>query len=163
MLTWVDVVMLVVVAVSAGISLWRGFVREAMSLAVWVAAIWIALAFAPEFSGWLTRWVDTPSIRHALAFVALLVIVLLLGALVSYLVSQLVKKTGLSGTDRMLGVVFGVVRGVVIVAVLVLLGGLTMLPQDPWWNDSVLMPHAETLALWLRQFLPPDIADNIQF
>lgn len=162
-MNWADIAMLVVIAISAGISLLRGFAKEAMSLAIWIAAIWIALAFAPAFSGWLTDWVDQPSIRNALAFIALLVTVLILGALVSYLVSQLIRKTGLSGTDRMLGMVFGVVRGVVIVAVLVMLAGLTALPQDPWWSESAFMPHVQTLAVWLRDFLPPDIADNIQF
>ena len=76
---------------------------------------------------------------------------------------QGVDKTGLSGTDRVLGIVFGVVRGVVVVALLVLLAGLTTMPKDPWWGESALLGHFQVIALELRALLPPDMAAYFNF
>ena len=75
----------------------------------------------------------------------------------------MVEKTGLSGTDRMLGIIFGIGRGAVIVSVLVLLAGLTPVPQDPWWSQSTFIPHFESLALKIQELLPPDIAQQLTY
>ena len=83
--------------------------------------------------------------------------------MVNYLAGKLVDKTGLTGTDKMLGVVFGIARGAVIVAILVLLAGLTPVPQDPWWQDSMFLGYFEELAMWMRDFLPSGIANNITY
>lgn len=160
---WVDFFILGVILVSGLLSLWRGFVKEALSLLTWIAAPVIAILFYEDFAPWFERWVSVPSARLALAFGILLVLVLILGGLVNYLVGQLVSKTGLTGTDRALGIVFGIARGVMVVGVLVLLAGLTQVPQDPWWKESVFLKHFVDLALWMRSFLPTDIAANIQY
>jgi membrane protein required for colicin V production len=160
---WVDYFILGVVLLSGLLSLWRGFVKEALSLLTWIAAPVIAILFYEDFAPWFERWVSVPSARLALAFGILLVLVLILGGLVNYLVGQLVSKTGLTGTDRALGIVFGIGRGVMVVGVLVLLAGLTQVPQDPWWQESVFLKHFVDLALWMRSFLPTDIAENIQY
>lgn len=160
---WVDYILVAIVLVSALLSLWRGFVREALSLVSWVAALWIALLFFHDLADWLARWIDTPSVRDAVGFGVLFVVTVMIGGLVSYLAGQLVAKTGLTSTDRALGVIFGIARGIVIVAVLVLLAGLTTIPDDPWWRESLLLAHFQDMALWLRSFLPEDIARNIQF
>ncbi|HFD79896.1 MAG TPA: CvpA family protein [Gammaproteobacteria bacterium] len=160
---WVDYLLLAIIVISTLLSLWRGFVREALSLASWLAALWIAMLFFEDLAGWLATWIDTPSVRSAVAFAILFVSTVLVGGLVGYLAGQLVARTGLTATDRALGMVFGVARGVVIVAVLVMLAGLTTVPQDPWWSESLLLPHFQEMALWLRSFLPADIADHIQY
>lgn len=160
---WVDYFILGVILLSGLLSLWRGFVKEALSLITWIAAPVIAIFFYEDFAPWFERWVSVPSARLALAFGILLVLVLILGGLVNYLVGQLVSKTGLTGTDRALGIVFGIARGVMVVGVLVLLAGLTQVPQDPWWQESVFLKHFVDLALWMRSFLPTDIAANIQY
>jgi membrane protein required for colicin V production len=74
-----------------------------------------------------------------------------------------VTKTGLAGTDRLLGVVFGVARGAFIVAILVLFAGLTPMPQDAWWHDSRLLGYFQEFALWMRDYLPKDMAENISY
>jgi membrane protein required for colicin V production len=82
---------------------------------------------------------------------------------VNILVAQIVQHTGLTGTDRLLGIVFGLLRGVALITVLVLLAGLTPLPKDPWWSQSLFLPHFQNAALWLRNFLPPTFAEYVQF
>lgn len=154
---WVDYAILTVIGVSALISIWRGLIREVLSLVAWLVAIWVALNFTPMLAGRLEGLVSIPSARLALAFIGLFVGTLLAGAVVNLLVARLVHLSGLSATDRMLGVLFGVARGVVIVAALVLVAGMTPLPRDPWWHESVLLGHFEVLALWMRSHLPPEL------
>ncbi len=162
-MNWVDYAILVIIAVSVAISLLRGFTREALSLAGWIIAFWVALTFAPNLDGLLKSHVDTPSLRLAVGFAILFFATLFLAALLNYLAVQLIKKTGLSGTDRMIGVFFGVARGALVVAVLVLIGGLTPMPQDSWWRESVLMHYFQDMAVWMRHYLPPELASNIKY
>lgn len=158
-MSWADYLIIGIIALSALISLARGFVREALSLLVWVCAFGIAWTFFRELSGQLSPWVDTPSLRLGLAFILLLLGVLLVGGFLTWLVAQLVEKTGLSGTDRLLGALFGVARGMLLVCILILLAGLTPLPQDPWWQSSPLVVRFQPMAVWLLNLLPPDVAD----
>jgi membrane protein required for colicin V production len=160
---WVDFVIVGIIGLSALISLVRGFVREAVSLAVWFLAFGLAWTNFREFAPYLTQWVPTPSVRLGAAFVVLLVAVLIVGGIVGWLIGLLVDKTGLSGTDRLLGMVFGAVRGAVLVAILVLLAGLTPFPGDPWWGQSQLIVHFQELAAWLLSLLPPDVSEYFQF
>ena len=161
---WVDYIVLVIIAISALLSLWRGFVKEAISLASWIAALWVAMLFFYDLADLMRAWIESPTVREWVAFGALFVGTVLVGGLINYLAGQLVTKTGLTATDRTLGMVFGITRGIVIVAVLVLLAGwLTRLPQDPWWQESILLGHFQDMAVWLRSFLPANVAEHIQF
>ncbi|WP_456412965.1 CvpA family protein [Thiolapillus sp.] len=162
-LIWVDFAILGIILISALISLIRGFMREAFSLAVWVLAFWISWTFFRDFSLRLEPFIATPSVRLGVAFVILLILSLMAGGLLNYLVIRLINSTGLSGSDRFIGMIFGLARGVVLMAILVLLAGLTPLPQDPWWQQSVLIPYFQELALWLKELLPPEVADKFQF
>jgi membrane protein required for colicin V production len=159
---WVDYVIIGIIGLSALISLVRGFMREALSLAAWVLAFWVAWTFFRELAVQLD-WFTVPSVRLGVAFVILFVVTLMLGALVNFLVGQLVEKTGLSGTDRMIGILFGAARGALLVAMLVLLAGLTPFPNDPWWKESQLIVHFQELAVWLKTLLPPDIGEKFNF
>jgi len=125
--------------------------------------LWVAVVFFQDLAHLMKGWIDTPSIRDVSAFAILFVVTVLVGGLVNYLAGQLVAKTGLTATDRVLGMLFGIARGIVIVAVLVLLAGLTALPEDPWWQEALLLEHFQDMALWLRSFLPANIAENIRF
>ena len=160
---WVDYILLGVIVISALLSLWRGFVTEAISLLSWIVGLWVAVVFFQDLAHLMKDWIDTPSIRDVSAFAILFIGTVLVGGLVNYLAGQLVAKTGLTATDRVLGMLFGIARGIVIVAVLVLLAGLTALPQDPWWQEALLLEHFQDMALWLRSFLPANIAENIRF
>ena len=160
---WIDYAILAIVGISGVISLMRGFVREALSLAGWIAAFWAALAFSGRAAAWLEGHVTVPSVRVGIAFAALFIGVLLLCGIVLRLAGLLVERTGMSGTDRALGIVFGVLRGIVIAGLLVLLAGLTPLPRDPWWNQSMFLPHFVEFAHQIRAFLPPDMQQQFQF
>ncbi|WP_018952804.1 CvpA family protein [Thioalkalivibrio sulfidiphilus] len=160
---WIDFVILGIIALSALISLFRGFVKEAISLATWVVAFWVSLSYASPLSGLLPASLEDPTLRVGIAFAVLFILTLILGGVINVLAGQMVKRTGLSGTDRSLGVVFGMARGLLVVAVLVLLAALTVLPQEPWWSDSLLLPHFERLAIWLRGFLSEDLAAHFVF
>lgn len=162
-MNWVDYTILAVIGISVVISILRGFTKEALSLAGWVIAAWVALSFADNLQALLEPHITVPSLRLIIAFAILFITTLLLAGLVNYLAVQVIKKTGLSGTDRMIGVLFGVARGSLVVAVLVLIGGITPMPQDPWWRESQLLHYFQDMAIWLRQFLPTDIAKNIQY
>ena len=160
---WIDYAILAIVGISGVISLMRGFIREALSLVGWIVAFWVALAFSGEVAVMLEAYVATPSARLGIAFVAMFVGVLLLSGIAIRLIGLLVEKTGMSGTDRTLGIVFGVLRGVVVVGLLVLLGTLTPLPRDPWWRESMLLPHFERVANEIRVFLPPNLQEQLRF
>jgi len=162
-LIWIDYVIVGLVVLSAVIGLFRGFVREAFSLLIWFVAAWVAYTYSQAFSLYLLDYIDVPSVRVAAAFVILLVTTLILGALLSFLIQQLIEKTGLTGTDRFAGCLFGIARGGVVVAVLVLLGGLTPMPQDPWWNASVLIGPFQDFAIWLHSQLPAGMATYLSY
>lgn len=160
---WVDYFIIGLITLSAAIGLWRGFVREAFSLALWVLAGWVGLTFSREFSVYLEPSLSYPSARIAAAFGALFIATLLLGGMLGFLIGKLVSATGFSGTDRLVGLMFGVARGAVIVAMLVLLAGLTPLPEDPWWKESRLIPPFQKLSLWLRDQLPSGLAGYVAY
>ena len=162
-MAWIDIAIIALILLSSILSLFRGFVTEALDLAAWLVAFWVAMTFHEELALWLAQWVTLPSAQKPAAFILLFIAAWLLGALVNYLAGKLVRKSGLSGTDRLLGVVFGAARGVAIVTILVLLAGLTMMPQDPWWQDSQLLGYFEELALWIRGYLPAGVAEKISF
>ena len=160
---WVDYTIIGLILVSSVIGLLRGLIREAFSLVIWVFAIWVGLTFSREFSSFLEGLIDYPSARIAAAFAVLFFITLILGALISYLLGELVKKTGLTGSDRFAGMIFGIARGLVVVAIIIMLAGLTPLPEDPWWKESVLIPPFQTFAVWLRDHIPSGMAGYVNY
>lgn len=145
-----DGVILFIIAVSALISVRRGFMREAFSLVTWVAAFVVARLFGPGLEVMLEASIETPSIRMAVAFGSLFAATLIVGALINHLLGELVRVTGLSGTDRLFGMVFGAVRGMVVVIVLVALAG-PMFVEDAWWQQSMLVPQFAMMEDWSRQ------------
>jgi membrane protein required for colicin V production len=157
-MSWVDLIIIAVVVVSALISLVRGFVKESISLASWVLAGFIALRYFTPLSELLEPYIESPTIRTGSGFAILFVCSLIIGAIINFMASQLVTKTGLSGTDKSLGVVFGAARGILIVIILVLLAGLTPMPSESWWKESTMIEYFASMASWIRDILPDDIA-----
>lgn len=160
----IDYVILAVVAVSALIGLIRGFLREAISLATWIVAVWVVHVYAGDVAGYFASKVESPVVRLMIAGAILFIVVLLLGAALGYLASVLVKSTGLSGTDRLLGMVFGALRGVILLALLLVVA-VALLPvtEESWWSGSQFIPYIEQAVVWLRDLLPPEVAEYLEY
>ena len=162
-MVWVDYLIIGIILISSGISIFRGFVKEVLSIISWAIALWVGLMFHSHLATLLAPYITTPTVRLFIAFFVLFAVTLILGALINHTISQLVEKTGLSGTDRSLGVVFGIIRGIAIVTIMVLAAGATPMPKDGWWQNSLLLHHFVVLAEWARSLLPTDIAQHINF
>ncbi len=148
--TWIDWLIAGVIVISALVSLRRGFFREVLSLVTWIAAVFVAWSFGGALAVHLTPYFETPSVRAMVAYALLFVATLFVGALVSRLIGSLIQMTGLSGTDRVLGMVFGGLRGCLLVTVIIGLLTLAPMDQDPAWQHSVLVPHFLLLADWSK-------------
>ena len=159
---YADYIILGIVAVSVLVGALRGFIKEAFSLAVWAAAFMVAFQYSGAVAMELENHIELPSVRTSLAFAGLFISVLLVGGLLTFLVGKLVEKTGLSGTDRLLGAVFGGIRGVALVLALILVAGLTPVPQDPWWQQSRSIQSLMPLADWAAGLLPDYIQEHLE-
>jgi membrane protein required for colicin V production len=146
-LIWIDWVILGVILVSALISIKRGFVREVLSLLTWVMAVAIAYLFGDRLAVLLEEHIMTPSLRHTVAMALLFSATLIVGAMVNYLIAELVRMTGLSGTDRFFGMIFGAARGTLVVLVILIFMPSTF-QQDSWWRQSTLIPHFLSMERW---------------
>jgi membrane protein required for colicin V production len=148
---WIDWVALGIIALSTLASLWRGFVREALSLVAWVAAFVIATVMSDRMAGLLGEFVGNETARYVAAWILLFIGILVLGALVNSLMAQLIRATGLSGLDRILGMVFGFARGLVVVLALLYVARELLPPQEQQiFQDSRLLPHLDMVATWAR-------------
>lgn len=162
-LLWVDYTIGVIVAMSAVMGLWRGFIKEAFALALWLVAVCVATQYTREVTALIPTTISYPPARSATAFSLLFFATLLLGGLIRFVLSQLIEKAGLTASDRILGMLFGVARGAVLVAILVMLAGITPLPEDPWWKKSLLIPPFQAFAVWLKTHMPNGLADYIHY
>ncbi len=147
-MSWADWLIIGLISISTLISLKRGFFKEAISLLIWVVAFMVARTFSHNLSSLLVEYIDAYSARMAVAFIILFVMTLVVGALINYLVATLVRATGLTGTDRVLGMVFGMARGALLVVVAVALVRHTPVSEDAWWKDSNLIPQFLLLEQW---------------
>jgi len=162
-MSWLDLLILGVIALSALISLIRGFVKESISLLSWIAAGIVAFRYFSPLAELLEPYLADPTIRSMAAFAVLFISTLIIGAIINFIMSQLVSKTGLSGTDKALGVVFGGARGVLIVTMIVLLASLTPMPEAQWWQDSAMVGFFQQLAGWVKGIIPADAVDSFSF
>lgn len=161
-MTVADWLIVLTVVTSITIGLIRGFVVEVMALVVWALAVLAAALFAQQLSDALTGSIETPSARIFLSYALIFVGTLLVGAVATWMLRKLVQGTGLSGTDRLLGGVFGIARGAVLVVLVVLMLGLTPFPRDVWWRESRLLPQVVEVAERARAWLPERIATQIR-
>jgi membrane protein required for colicin V production len=152
-MNWIDFAILGVILLSTIISLIRGFIKEAISLAIWFSAFFVASQFYADLAVQLTHFSD-PMIRNGVAIAILFIATLILGGLINYLIAQVVQFTGLTGTDRALGAIFGALRGVLIVsAMLFFLDTFTPSASSDWWQTSVLIPEFSLIIEWFFDYL----------
>lgn len=156
-LNWLDLAIIAIIGFSTLISFIRGFIREALSLTIWVVALYLAYVYSDMIAGRYLTSIEEQNIRIIAAFLIIFFAVLIVGAFINYLFSRLVQSTGLSGTDRILGLGFGVARGILLIAVMIMVAEMTVVAQNKFWKDSQLVPQFEGLTQWLHSKLPEGI------
>ena len=155
-LTWIDWLIVGIIALSTIISLIRGFTREVLSLATWIIAVWMGIKYTSVLDVWIGESITSPELRMATAFISIFLAVLIFGTIVSFLISKIVNGTGLTGTDRLLGSIFGIARGALIVVLMIVAGGLTPVIDSPAWKDSLVLPAFDPLTQKLIEYIPKD-------
>jgi membrane protein required for colicin V production len=151
-MNWLDWTIVAILALSTLLSLTRGFVKEALSLLAWVAAFLVSTTFSGRLASQLVEFIANDSLRYASAYVLLFAATLMLGSLLNMLLAQLIKVTGLSGLDRLLGTVFGFARGLVVVLVLLfILRAVLPVDEQQRIEQSLLVPHLALVDQWARQ------------
>ena len=149
-LNWADWTLIVIITLSSLMSLKRGFIKEALSLATWVVAFVVARTFHSNFQTLLLDTIDEPMLRVIAAFGILFIGTLLVGAGVNFIVGALIRLTGLTPIDRMLGVFFGLARGLILSVVVVAVLRLTPMSSSDWWMNSVMIENLAILEQWSR-------------
>ncbi|MDS4016020.1 MAG: CvpA family protein [Candidatus Accumulibacter sp.] len=161
-MTVFDYAVVFVVAASLLLGLWRGVVGEVIALTAWIGAFLAAKWWGPA-AGEGFSTIAEPSLRVLAGWLTVFVGVLVAMALLRLAVQSMLKALGLTLTDRLLGVIFGVARGLAIVLVLVALGGMTSLPREKWWSEAYFSPPLQTAVLASKPWLPAEVAKRIRF
>ncbi|MEC7551040.1 MAG: CvpA family protein [Pseudomonadota bacterium] len=143
-MTQVDNLILAVIAISSAFGVRRGFIKEIMSLLSWIAALLVSRVYSVSLASILENLIDNPSVRYVIAFSVLFVIIIMLGTLLNHVMSKLLVVTGLKTIDRLLGAVFGVARGTVIVLVFLFVLNV-FVSESEWWQQSTLIPYGMVL------------------
>ena len=162
-MTWLDYAVIGVMLLSVAWGVWRGLVREVMSLAGWVIAFLAANLFAGPLAEALPRSIPREELRLLIAFVAIFVVSLTLTTLAALLLAKILKAVGLGSLDRTLGGLFGLARGLIIVLAFALVAGLTAFPLNPIWKESFSGPTLGRTALALKPWLPPAFAERLRY
>jgi membrane protein required for colicin V production len=162
-MTGFDYVMIGVVGLSLLFGLWRGVVGEVIALLAWGLGIFAAMEFGTSVGHALFAGVSDPAIRTLVGCVVIFIGVLVAMSLLNMVVRSMVKALGLSLSDRLLGMIFGLARGMLVCMVLVGLGGMTSAPTQPWWQDATLSAPLETAVMAVKPWLPDDLAKRIRF
>lgn len=153
-LQWVDIAIILVIGLSVLTGLFRGFVKELVALCVWILAIWLAFKYSQSLDPWLKSYIKEESARTAIGFVIILFAVLLIGGVINALLSFILKRAGLSGTDKTLGMLFGFIRGVFIVGLVMLAVRMTSLPYEEYSKESMLYARFEPIVDLLYSHMP---------
>jgi membrane protein required for colicin V production len=156
-LNWFDYVIIAILVLSVFISFFRGFLREAISLVTWVVALLVGVRFAGPFGKVLPFHIDSPSIRYTIAFVIIFIAILIAGFIVNSLIKYFVDRIGIGFLDRILGVFFGVARGILAVGVILMILGFSPLKKEDWISSSQLVPKFTPLVQWLNSFIPSKV------
>lgn len=163
-MTSFDYIILIVVFLSVLLGWWRGLVYEVLSLLSWMTAYFVAKSWVSELTPYMPAVLESEALRSTAAFLAAFTITLILCGIAAWSLSKLIKSFGLDWrTDGVMGALFGFVRGLLLVLVIVLLAGLTTLPQTPFWRDALLSKPLQKLALQAKVLLPDEMAKRVSF
>ena len=158
-----DYAIIVLVVISIVVGVVRGAIREVINVVGWVLAFVLAHTFAGSLAGYLAEWMSEPIYRVATAWLAVFMCVLIVSGMIASLVSDLVRKLGLSGLDRTVGALIGVARGGLVILALTLAAGMTRFPQTDLWKKAAATPWLEMVAMHARPLLPESLASRISY
>lgn len=150
----IDIIIAVALLISIVVGIVRGFVKESISIAALLIAIWAALYFGPAVGDVSSSWLSSEGLQMWFGRVLVFAIVLSIGGLLGWGISKLVRMSVLGGMDRFLGSLFGVVRGILLLAVFIIGGQFAGFDKDEWWLQSRLIPHVEVVADWIKVMAP---------
>ncbi len=153
-MTSFDYAVIAIIVISALVGWWRGFMYELFSLIGWLAAYIVARTYSVQVLPYVPEAVGAENIRSAAAFAVLFIATLIIAALFAWFLARLAKFAGLSGMDGKFGAIFGMLRGGLVVIALVWLGGLTDLPQLPFWRNALSSKPLQEVALYAKDYLP---------
>lgn len=153
-LQWIDLVIIAVIGLSALTGLFRGVVKEVIALGIWILAIWLGYNYSQSLDPWLQSYIQEKSARTVVAFLIILFGTLLAGGIVNTILSFMLKSTGLSGMDKILGMVFGFARGVFIVALILAAVKMTSLPYQQYVQNSKVIAQLNPVVNWISGYLP---------
>ena len=162
-MTALDWCVIAVVALSTMFAFFRGFTRELIALVAWIFGVVAGIAFSPVVARWFPEFGGNEAVRYILAFALILVVALFLGALVAWPLGSVIRKSGLGFVARVLGAIFGVARGGLLVLGFVLVAGLTSLPRQDWWQNAALAPALVAAAMAAAQWLPETWAQRLDY
>lgn len=162
-MTSFDYAVLAIIGVSIIVSMMRGAIKELLALFGWIAAFYIAKTYASVLAPLLPVDIPTEALKTLAAFLILLIAVLFLNSLLSIAISSIVSKIGLGWLNRFLGVIFGFIKGFLIVCVVVLLAGLTSLPKEKMWTEAMLSSPLEVLVKAALPWLPESVTKHVKF
>jgi len=155
-LNWIDYTILAIVLLSLLIGIVRGFVCEVISLITWIVAFILAFEYAAPVAAHFT-FIKSPAGGYVLAFAGIFIIVLIIGISINVLVRQMWQRTGVPAMDRLLGLLLGIVRGVLIIAFILLFVKASPLNQEETVKNSQLIPLFNPIVTWLQKVLPEKI------
>lgn len=159
-LNWFDGVILGVIGLSILISFFRGFVREFISLVTWVVAIILSIKYALPLGEELSTFIDSAVLRYFIAFGVIFILVLIIGVAINAVLHGFTQESpGFSVVNRLLGVVFGAVRGILVMGMVLLFIHLSALQKSAWYEASQLSPSFKPLTQWLHHFLPQHVQE----
>lgn len=150
----IDILIAVAIAISVIVGIVRGFVKEAMSIASLLVAIWAALYFGPGIGEISDSWISSADLQAWFGRILVFAVILSIGGLLSWGISKLVRLSVLSGMDRLAGSVFGAFRGILLAALFIIGGEFAGFDNDAWWQRSILLPHLEVVAEWIKVMAP---------
>lgn len=162
-MNWIDYTVCAILVLSVLVGLWRGLIREVLSLAGWLLALFLAGRFAPMLALSFPQDFATPLARQLIAAIVIFLLVSLVTGLIALLVAKAVHAVGLGLIDRILGAIFGFCRGALIVLVCVVLAGLTDFVKSPAWQEARLREPLQTAAVALKPWLPKAIAEKLRY
>ena len=157
----VDAIILVIAGLSCLFGIWRGLVKEVLSLVTWIAALTLARLYSGVLADFMINLINNEGARYVVAFAIVFVLVMMMGTLINHLISKLLTVTGLKLVDRLLGGAFGVVRGAVIVVVIMFISG-AFVNETPQWQESQLIPYGLSLIEWTQLYIDIEDVNSVE-